>query len=49
MLIAFFLACSTASTPVAIAELPSPIQAEAKAKLGEAAPNFSLPLSLIHI
>lgn len=43
MLIAFFLACSTASTPVAIAELPSPIQAEAKAKLGEAAPNFSLP------
>jgi peroxiredoxin len=43
MLIAFFLACSTASTPVAIAELPSPIQAEAKAELGEAAPNFSLP------
>ncbi|MFT5582857.1 MAG: peroxiredoxin [Cognaticolwellia sp.] len=43
MLIAFFLACSTASTPVAIAELPTPIQADAKAKLGEAAPDFSLP------
>lgn len=43
MLIAFFLACSTASTPVAVAELPTPIAASAKASLGEKAPDFSLP------
>ena len=43
MLITLFLACSTTSTPVAVAELPAPIEAAAKANLGEAAPNFSLP------
>jgi hypothetical protein len=43
MLITFFLACGTATTPVAVADLPTPIEASAKASLGEAAPNFSLP------
>ena len=31
MLIALFLACSTASTPIAVADLPTPIEASAKA------------------
>jgi peroxiredoxin len=43
MLIALFLACSTASTPIAVADLPTPIEASAKASLGQAAPDFSLP------
>lgn len=47
MLIAFFLACSTASgtasTAAAIAELPTPIAASAKAALGQTAPDFALP------
>lgn len=43
MLIALFLACNTASTPIAAADLPTPIEAGAKAALGEKAPGFSLP------
>ncbi len=43
MLIAFFLACTPAATPVAIADLPPAIEAGAKAELGKAAPDFTLP------
>lgn len=43
MLIALFLACTSASTPIAAADLPTPIAADAKASLGEPAPGFSLP------